>query len=127
MTLSHDVLGRIASDPALHENFVAVCDCGGRLAGTDSERRAMRLVAELGAAASGVACRSIPVRYGGWRATEAALHIAGFGNVDCHPLVRSVATPPGGLEAEVVDLGRGTPEEFDSHASDIPGRIVLVR
>jgi hypothetical protein len=41
--------------------------------------------------------------------------------------VRSVATPRGGLAAEVVDLGRGTPEEFAAHAGDIKGRIVLVR
>jgi hypothetical protein len=27
----------------------------------------------------------------------------------------------------VVDLGRGTPEEFAEHAADIKGRIVLVR
>ena len=31
------------------------------------------------------------------------------------------------LTAEVVDLGRGTPEEFEAHAADIKGRIVLVR
>jgi aminopeptidase YwaD len=41
--------------------------------------------------------------------------------------VRSVATPPEGLTAEVVDLGRGTPEEFAAHAADIGGRIALVR
>src|SRR5260370_35943281 len=45
----------------------------------------------------------------------------------CHPLVRTIATPPGGLTAEVMDLGRGPPEEFESHAADIKGRIVLVR
>ena len=45
----------------------------------------------------------------------------------CHALVRSIATPPGGLTAEVVDLGRGTPEEFEAHAGDLKGRIVLVR
>ena len=27
----------------------------------------------------------------------------------------------------MIDLGRGTPEEFESHAADIKGRIVLVR
>ena len=41
--------------------------------------------------------------------------------------MRTIATPPDGLTAEVIDLGRGTPEEFDSHAADIKGRIVLVR
>ena len=41
--------------------------------------------------------------------------------------MRSIATPPGGLTAEVVDLGRGTPEEFAAHANDLKGRIALVR
>src|SRR6202022_5068135 len=45
----------------------------------------------------------------------------------CHPLVRSVATPSEGLTAEVVDLGRGTPEEFAAHWAEIAGRFVLVR
>jgi len=45
----------------------------------------------------------------------------------CHPLVRSFATPSEGLTAEVVDLGRGTPEEFAAHWAEIAGRFVLVR
>ena len=32
-----------------------------------------------------------------------------------------------GLSAEVIDLGRGTPAEFEAHAAEIRGRIVLVR
>src|SRR5215468_4414121 len=47
--------------------------------------------------------------------------------VNCHALLRSVATPRAGLTAEVVDLGRGTPQEFAAHADDISGRIALVR
>jgi hypothetical protein len=35
-------------------------------------------------------------------------------------------TPPGGLTAEVVYVGRGTREEFAAHAPSIPGKIVLV-
>ena len=45
----------------------------------------------------------------------------------CHPLVRTIATAQDGLTAEVIDLGRGTPEEFAEHAGEIKGRIVLVR
>jgi aminopeptidase YwaD len=126
MSLSAEALGRIASDPALHEEFDAICDTGGRLSGTESERRAMRLVAELGAAASGLSGVSIPVQYGGWSAQSARLEIEGRA-LPCHPLVRSVGTPPEGLIAEVVDLGRGTPDEFAAHAPDLPGRIALVR
>src|SRR5262249_4934191 len=32
-----------------------------------------------------------------------------------------------GVTAEVVDLGRGTPEEFQAHREDLAGRIALVR
>ena len=126
MSLSPDALGRIASDQALHEDFEALCDTGGRLAGTESERRAMRLVTEFGAVASGVPCVSLPVHYGGWCARNATLEVEGRA-LACHPLLRSVGTPPGGLVAEVVDLGRGTPEEFAAHAADLQGRIALVR
>lgn len=126
MSLTSEALGRIANDRALHENFEALCDTGGRLSGTESERRAMRLVAELGAVASGVSCVSIPVLYGGWSAQRAGLEINGRA-LPCHPLVRSVGTPSEGLVAEVIDLGRGTPDEFAAHTADLPGRIALVR
>jgi hypothetical protein len=58
---------------------------------------------------------------------RAELRLAGGSRAPCHPLVRSVATPPEGLTAEVVDLGRGTPEEFAAHRGEIAGRFVLVR
>ena len=47
--------------------------------------------------------------------------------LDCHPLIRSAPTGPHGLDAEVIDLGRGTPEEFAAHRGEIAGRITLVR
>jgi aminopeptidase YwaD len=127
MTATLDLGRVIAADQALWRDFEAICDCGGRLAGTMSERRAFAHVHAQGEAATGVESRSIPVPYGGWSPRAASLTLPGGIRVPCQPLVRSVATPPGGLEAEVVDLGRGTPEEFAAHAADIKGRIVLVR
>lgn len=128
MTLDPTIIGRLAADPALLADFAAICDCGGRLSGTASERRAIALLKEYGAAATGRPATSLPVRYGGWRATNARLELLSDGGVDapCHPLVRTRATD-GALETEVVDLGRGTPEEFAAHAAEIRGRIVLVR
>ena len=127
MTTTPDVSGVIAADKQLWRDFEAICDCGGRLAGTMSETRAFAYVNAQGAAATGVTGRSIPVPYGGWSARAATVTLPGGSKVPCQPLVRTLATPPGGLEAEVVDLGRGTPEEFTAHAGDIKGRIVLVR
>ena len=127
MVLPSEVLGALARDRALHDQFEALCDLGGRLAGTPSERAAMRLVAELGAEATGVPCRTVPVPYRGWRATRSSLEIEGVGPVGCHALVRSISTPNDGVSGEVVDLGRGTPEEFAAHRDEIAGRIALVR
>lgn len=122
-----DLLATVAADHNLWSDFIAICDCGGRLAGTESEQRAFTLIENRAAAATGVNRRSIPVHYGGWSAKSASLRLPGGTIVGCKALVRSVATPTGGLTCEVVDLGRGTPEEFEAHAGDIKGRMVLVR
>lgn len=105
----------------------ALCDCGGRLSGTEGEAQAAAYIAQAGAAASGVLPSFTPVEYEGWEPIQAALTLDSGELARCHPLVRTVPTPAGGLDAEVIDLGRGTEEEFASHASEIPGRIVLVR
>ena len=122
-----DLAGAIAADPQLWRDFSGLCDCGGRLAGSDSEQRAFALVIAQAEAATGVTGQSIPVPYGGWAARQASVMLPGGTMAPCQPLVRSVATPAGGITAEVVDLGRGTPEEFEAHAHDIKGRMVLVR
>jgi len=111
----------------LAADFHALCDCGGRLAGTDSCARALAVLERAGRAATGAAPRALPLAFQNWRVLEAALATEDGTPIACHPLVRSAPTPPGGLAAEVLDLGRGTPEEFEAHAAEIPGRIVLVR
>jgi aminopeptidase YwaD len=128
LKLDDTIAARIAADQGLWRDFNDICDCGGRLAGTDSEKKAFALLRERVRAASPAnAGRSIPVPYGGWRAKRATLRLGDGALAACHPLVRTIATPKDGLTAEVIDLGRGTPEEFQAHARDIQGRIVLVR
>lgn len=116
----------MTSETILADEFCAICDCGGRLSGTGSEQKAVTLLRNLGQAATGVEATEEQVPYEGWRALDASLSVSGLSH-PVQPLVRSVATPDGGLEAEVLDLGRGTPEEFSAHRDEIPGRIVLVR
>jgi len=122
------VAARLAADPDLWRDFNDICDTGGRLAGTESEKKAFALLRERVKAASPAnSGRSIPVPYGGWRARKATLKLADGTMAKCHPLVRSIATAREGLTAEVIDLGRGTPDEFAEHAREIKGRIVLAR
>jgi aminopeptidase YwaD len=126
MRLDADLMGCLAADEALWRDFNDICDCGGRLSGTESEKRAFALLRERVRAASPAnSGRSIPVPYNGWQAKSATLKLPDGAFAPCHPLVRTIATP--GLTAEVIDLGRGTPEEFEAHKAEIAGRIVLVR
>ena len=130
MTLPAELIASILQDPLLPAQFAALCDCGGRLAGTTSERAALELVRSLGAAASGCDPIVVPTDYPGWRATEAALTLVEDGrdvSLSCLPLLRSAGTGPQGLEAEVLPIGRGTPEEFAALDSALKGRIALVR
>lgn len=128
MKLDADLAGRLVADGQLWRDFNDICDLGGRLSGTESEKRAFALLRERVKAASPAnAGRSIPVPYLGWRARSATLKLPGGGFAACHPLVRTIATPAQGLTAEVIDLGRGTPDEFEAHKAEIAGRIVLVR
>jgi aminopeptidase YwaD len=128
LRLDAGIAAELLADPGLWRDFNDICDSGGRLAGTESEKRAFALLRERVRAASPAnAGRSIPVPYGGWRAKTASLRLPDGTLAPCHPLVRTIATPRDGLSAQVIDLGRGTPDEFESHAADIRGRIVLVR
>lgn len=112
---------------ALATDFARICDCGGRLSGTESEIAATASLETLGRQATGAEPNAVDIAYEGWSALTWSLEGPDGSEQVCHPLVRTVGTPPDGLEAEVVDIGRGTPDEFEAHRDEIPGRIVLVR
>lgn len=111
----------------LRAEFEAICDCGGRQSGTPSEAAAVALLSRLGAEATGAAARIDPVAYRGWSARPGGLVLPSGALAAANPLLRSVPTPPGGLESEVIDLGRGSMDDFAANAGALRGRIVLVR
>jgi aminopeptidase YwaD len=114
------------TDPKLWSDFESICSFGGRVTGTPSERDAFDFLRRQMAEATGVAPYEIPVPYLGWSVESASISLDGA-SFPCHALLRSAATANNGLSAEVIDLGRGTSEEFETHANEIAGRIVMVR
>ena len=113
-------------DPLLWSDFQALCDLGGRLAGSPSEAAALAWARGRLAAIPGATVHEHPVDYPGWRCRSAQLIDARNGEaLRCTPLLGTAATA--GLVAEVLDLGLGRTEDFARHAGDLPGRIVLVR
>ncbi|TDM97403.1 hypothetical protein, partial [Lactobacillus crispatus] len=117
----------LASDSSLWSDFSAFCDCGGRVAGTVSERMALDLAARLGAAATGRRAEVTPIPYDGWTCRSASLDLIEADQripLGCVALLKSRA---GSVEADVVPIGRGTEAEFVAVADRLQGRIALVR
>src|SRR5262249_45420724 len=115
-----------AADPQMWSEFHALCDLGGRLAGSPSESAALAWARERLATIAGGSVRAHPVAYPGWRCRNAQLIDLRTGKpLRCTPLIGTAATA--GLTAEVPDLGLGRAEDVARHAAAVRGRIVLVR
>lgn len=67
----------------------------------------------------------LQVPYDGWRCLQASLTLQGE-SLPVRALLRSQNTPEAGLEAEVIDLGRGRPDDFERVGDAVRGKIVLV-
>ena len=114
---------------ALMSDFHAICDFGGRFAGSDGEAAACEWLEARLRQVTGEAPRRVPVDYRGWSRGEAVLErLDGSGGTyDCISLVRSPPTPADGLEADLIDVGRGTEADFDAAGASVDGNVVLVR
>jgi aminopeptidase YwaD len=114
------------SDPRMWADFQALCDLGGRLAGSASEATALTFASQRLAVVPGATVREEPVEYPGWRCRSAQLTSVATGVLlPCTPLLGTASTA--GVVAEVLDLGLGRAADFERHAHDIRGRIVMVR
>lgn len=116
---------RAAEYFVMQSDFRYLCEFGGRLFGTASEQKAVdwirRKFSEIGTASS------FPVETPTWFAEKALLtDAAGSAFAECQPMLRTCSTPAGGLEGEVVDLGKGRAEDYSGNEHLVSGRIVLV-
>ena len=107
-------------------DFQALCDLGGRVAGSASEAAALTFARERLAAVPGAKVRDDPVEYPGWRCRLAQLTSATTGvSFQCTPLLGTASAA--GVVAEVLDLGLGRRDDFERHTDRVRGRIVMVR
>ncbi|MBI3025205.1 MAG: M20/M25/M40 family metallo-hydrolase [Candidatus Tectomicrobia bacterium] len=124
-----DITGQLHAGPALWRTFHEICDLGPRFSGTPSEA-AMADYLERCLRGAGLAdVRRWEFGYTGWRCTRCELSHPGAPpgwEFRLMPLVYSAATPPGGVELETADLGRGTAEDFRRAGRAVPGRAVIV-
>lgn len=125
LSIDQKIMGDIYTSRESMENLTVLCDdYGSRFGGTEGERLAAKFMKNKMEEYGLVNTQMEPVDYIGWRRGEASFEIL-------HPIVKKVScitlphSPPTDLEAELIDMGSGSPDEFDRRAAEISGKIVL--
>ena len=123
------IISRFSKNPSLLRDFHAICDTGGRFAGSASEETARAYLYHRLKDITGFDPTRHPVNYSGWSRVDSILdQVDGVQqSFPCVALVRSPPTKPGGLIAELIDLGRGSEQDFQKKSSEIRDRVVLVQ
>lgn len=127
--LFSDILEQLEDIESMMADFHALCDTGGRFSGTESEKAAVAYLKGRMTTLFGRSPEVLPTAYDGWKRKSHSLTRLTPSplDLDCLSLVWSPSTPSGGIEAEVVDMGRGDLAAFKSRADEVRGRIHLVR
>jgi len=127
--LERRLLGDVWTSPALWKSLRYLCDeCNVRFAGTDDERRAGDFLLERFRAigAENVTAESFEMK--GWQRGDAHLALLDQdGQVvrDLPCLLALPGSPAGQAEAEMIDVGPGTTEDFERLGDAVAGKIVL--
>ena len=123
-------IGEVMMRSEFAANLRALAMPGGRVSGTPNAERAEQFVFDRLRAYGFPRVAREPFEMWSWLVHDTRITILGDpprvleGAV---ALGRTESTPPGGLTAEVVDLGEGTDADFETRAEELRGKIVLVR
>lgn len=106
------------------ETLESLVDVGNRMGGSEGEQRAMEILTDafqdVGVRGVGVEEFGIP----GWERGDSALELPDRRYDRPHELIALPGGPAGEVTAPVVDVGHGTPEEFER--ADVEGKLALV-
>jgi Iap family predicted aminopeptidase len=125
LTIDRQMAGDIYTSSEVMEVLTILCDdFGSRFGGTAGERQAAEFMkARLESyGLSNVHLEAF--EYVGWERGGAHLEMTGpvAREISCITLPHS---PPADLEGELIDLGDGSPDDFERLAAEIQGKIVL--
>ncbi|MCR2764092.1 M28 family peptidase [Microbacterium sp. zg.B48] len=124
MTDIRDIIGDIWLSRDLPADLAAICDTGGRVAGTASEAAAQQYL-ESRARELGGEYAEQTFTVSGLRSEGHTVRVSATGReLESYPLLNCA---PVDATVPVIDLGRGTPADFEGARELIPGHAVLVR
>jgi len=124
--IEKELIGEVWQTSQIYENMLVLADeIGSRFAGTPSEKQAQKYLVNKLKEYGYENARASPFNYNGWKRGSVTLKMTA-------PVERkfdaiSLAMSPGGtVEADVINLGTGSPEEFEAvKPEDVKGKIVL--
>ena len=124
--LERELIGDVWTGAALEENLRFLCDaCGGRFAGTDDERRAGDYMLAQFRAYGLDKVWVEPFEMLGWVRGPARLAIVEGAQARELPCLALAGSAGGQVEAEVIDVGKGTPADFERLGDAVAGKAVL--
>ena len=124
------LIGDMWTSTALESSLSYLCDaCNGRFAGSDDERRAGDYMLERLRTYGLHNVRAESFAMQGWQRSNARLALLDGGGARSDarelPCLALAGSPPGRVEAQVVDVGPGTPADFERLGNGLAGKVVL--
>ncbi len=125
LDIDRRIVGDVYTSTELMDNLLVLCDeFGSRFGGTEGERQAVEFVKAKFQAYGLRDVHTEPVTYTGWRRGQARLEVLEPVQREL-PCISLPHSPPADLEAEIVDMGDGAPDDFERRADEIKGKIVM--
>ncbi|MCP5097392.1 MAG: M28 family peptidase [Chloroflexi bacterium] len=124
LPIDKQIVGDIYTTSEVMDNLTVLCDeFGSRFGGTEGERLSAEFM-QRKLVEYGLDVHLEEIHYEGWRRGEVSLEIISpiQKSIPCITLPHS---PPANLEAILVDMDEGVPEDFAARADEISGKIVM--
>jgi carboxypeptidase Q len=128
--LDRELLGTAMLDSELPQNLRAICMPGGRVSGTENARQAEQYIAERARAYGLQNVRFEPFEMTSWLDRSTSVTVLGDEPIVLEgalSLGNCLSTPEGGVTAELVDVGRGSEDEFEAVGDALHGKIAFFR
>ncbi len=124
------VIGEVMLRSEFAANLRTLCLPGGRLAGTPNAEQAAEFVAQKLRAYGLQNVHFEPFEMSCWTVRQTRVSILDDPAHEIEgaiALARTQPTPPGGITAELIDLGDGKAEDFTVRGPELAGKFVLLR
>jgi Zn-dependent M28 family amino/carboxypeptidase len=123
--LSNRVLGDAFRNCIAWDTLESLVDVENRMAGQEGEREGAEILADAFEAGGLRDVGLEEFEIAGWWRGRSALELTGRGNryEHQHQVIALPGTPSGDGQTELVDVGHGTPEEFEE--TDVDGKLAM--